>query len=199
MSRLFCSAGLLAATLLVACVFDSTGLTPQKPEERREASTAIDRSQPPGDVSSEARDRSWRDAPADTARPDRAASDTRRPDAPRPDQRRDAPRPDQRRDAPRPDQRRDTLRPDTTRTCDQRYGGAVPGYLACPNMAVASCRFYFAMPSTVTQTTCSYLCQQGGGTCLSAENDLNNGCQPMAGSPINCAGLHNDGICECTL
>lgn len=79
--------------------------------------------------------------------------------------------------------------------CDAAYGAA-PSYMLC-EATEASCLFYF---EPLMMVTCSYLCEQYGGTCVEViDTDPPDACTPLADNNQDCLTVYNNAMCSCTL
>ena len=77
--------------------------------------------------------------------------------------------------------------------CNTKYGSVgISGYLYCSETST-TCRFFFSAGATMS---CDTACAQGGGSCVAAEYDSNNGC--AVSGPATCGELHGDAVCTCS-
>jgi hypothetical protein len=78
-------------------------------------------------------------------------------------------------------------------SCTVLYGQA-PEFLLCEERAEA-CTFYTS-EAAGDAVSCVTSCAAGGGTCLSAGDDLADGCE--VGAVIPCDEAHRDLVCGCS-
>jgi hypothetical protein len=160
--------GFWSFVFLASCVFDSSGINPTKPTKPSDA-LSLDASVDQPELFDQDIDTSDL-----SVKPDLPKT---KPDLPKPD----LPKPD----LPQPDL------PVVQKTCTELYG-FTPSFVLC-NQTPTQCRFY----TNTNQQSCTQICTQGGGTCISACEEGGSGnCNCDYSEP--CSNAAYDQICTCT-